>query len=79
MGVYPPDMHLDWAGDGEEDEVPLLAILDTSVSEEEFHRESIVARQKTKGRRDVLNLKSSINYGDDYATSQHQKSKAHMM
>jgi len=51
-------MHLDLAGDGEEYEVPLLAILDASASEEEFHRESIVARQKTKGRREVLNLKS---------------------
>jgi hypothetical protein len=53
LGVYSPDMHLDWAKDGEEDEVPLLAILDASVSEVEFHRESMVARQKTKGRRVV--------------------------
>jgi hypothetical protein len=72
-------MPLDWAADGEEDEVPLLAILDASVSEEEFHYESMVLRQKTKGRKEVLNLKSSINYGDDYATSGRRKSKAHMM
>jgi len=78
LGVYPPDMPLDWAMNGEEDEVPLFPILDVSVNEEEFHRESIVACQKTSGRRDVLNLKSSINYGDDYATFWHQKSKAHM-
>jgi hypothetical protein len=58
-------MPLDWAVDGEEDDVPLLAILATSVSEEEFHRETMVVRQKTKGRKDVLNLKSSINYGND--------------
>jgi hypothetical protein len=38
LGVYPLD---------EEDELPLLAILDASVSEEEFHRESMVACQKT--------------------------------
>jgi len=35
--------------------------------------------QKTKSRREMLNLKSSINYGDDYATSWHRKRKAHMM
>jgi hypothetical protein len=38
LGVNPPD---------EEDEASLLAILDASVSEEEFHREYMVARQKT--------------------------------
>jgi hypothetical protein len=30
--------------------------------EDEFHREIMVARQKTKGRRELLNLKRSINY-----------------
>jgi hypothetical protein len=70
LGVYPLD---------EEDEASLLAILDARVSEEEFHRESMVARQKTKGRREMLNLKSSVNYGDDYATSRRRKSKAYMM
>jgi hypothetical protein len=70
LGVYPPD---------EEDEVSLLAILDANISEEEFHRESMVACQKTKGRREMLNLKSSINYGDDYATSRRWQGKAHMM
>jgi hypothetical protein len=58
-------MPLDWAADG--------------VSEEEFHRETIVARQKTKGKREVLNLKSSINYGDDCATPRRWKGKAHMI
>jgi hypothetical protein len=88
LGVYPPDMHLDWAGDCEEDEAQLLEILDASVNEEEFLQESMVARQKTKenasgdftdaieedhfrivklgrlkikGRRELLNLNSSIN------------------
>jgi hypothetical protein len=32
LDIYPPDMPLDWAADGEEDEIPLLAILDVSVS-----------------------------------------------
>jgi len=49
LGVYSPD---------EEDEAPLLAILNASSSEEEFHRESMVARQKTKDRREMLNLKT---------------------
>lgn len=39
LGVYPLN---------EEDELPLLAILDASVSEEEFHGESMVACQKPK-------------------------------
>jgi hypothetical protein len=60
LGVYPPD---------EVDEASLLAIVDSSISEEEFHQESVVARQKNKGRREMLNLKSSVNYGNDYATS----------
>jgi hypothetical protein len=79
LDVYPPDMPLDWAADGEEDEVPLLAILDPSVSKEKFHQETMVAHQKTKGRGEVLNLKSSINYDNDCATSQRRKGKAHMM
>jgi hypothetical protein len=70
LGVYLPD---------EEDEASVLAILDASVNEEEFHREAMVARQKTKGKREVLNLKSSIIYGDDYSSSRHWKGKAHVM
>jgi hypothetical protein len=69
LGVYSPDMPLDWTADREVDEVLLLPILDASVSKEELHRETMVAHQKTKGRADVLNLKSSINYDNDYATS----------
>lgn len=61
LGVYLPNMHLDWVEDCEEDEVLLLDIFDASVSEEEFLLESMVTRQKTKGRREVLNLKNSIN------------------
>lgn len=79
IGRMAPDMPLDWVADGEEDEVPLLAFLDANVNKEEFHRETMIACQKTKGRREVLNLKSSINYGDNYVTSRHQKGKAYKM
>jgi hypothetical protein len=60
LGILHPDMPLDWAMDGVHGEDPSLAIMD--AIEEEFHRERIIARQKTKGRRELLNLKSSINY-----------------
>jgi len=53
-----------------------LAILD--AMEEEIHRDKMVARQKTKGKRELLNLKSSINYGDVSAPSRRWKCKAHM-
>jgi hypothetical protein len=46
--------------DGDQGEDPSLAILD--AIEEEFHRETMVVCQKTKDRRELLNLKSSINY-----------------
>jgi hypothetical protein len=62
LGVCPPDMPLDWVSDGVEDEDPSFAILD--AIEEDFHRVKKVARLKIKGRREVLNLKSSINYGN---------------
>jgi hypothetical protein len=48
-----------------------LAIWD--VMEEEFLREKILARQKSKGKRELLNLQSSINYGDGLASSRHKK------
>jgi hypothetical protein len=70
LGVYLLD---------EVDEASLLAIVDSSVSEEEFHQESVVARQKNKGQRETLNLKSFVNYGNDYATSRSWKGKVHMI
>jgi hypothetical protein len=60
-------MPLDWAMDGDEGDNLSLAILD--AIEDEFYWETMVARQKTKGRRKLLNLKSFINYGDASAPS----------
>jgi hypothetical protein len=53
-----------------------LAILD--AMEDEFHRDKMIAHQKTKGKRELLSLKSSINYGDASAPSRHGKGKALM-
>jgi hypothetical protein len=53
-------MPLDWAMDGDHGEQS-LAILD--AIEEKFHRENMIACQKTKGKRELLNLKSSIDSG----------------
>jgi len=76
LGILHLDMPLDWAMDGVHGEVPSLAILD--AIEEEFHRKKMIAHQKTKGMRELLNLKSSINYGDASTPSRHWKGKAHM-
>jgi hypothetical protein len=46
--------------------------------EEEFYWDKMIARQKTKGNRELLNLKSSINYGDVSAPSRRWKGKTHM-
>jgi 5-enolpyruvylshikimate-3-phosphate synthase len=54
-----------------------LAILD--ALEEDIHREKMIARQKTKGKRKLLNLKSSINYGNASTSSRHWKGKALLM
>jgi hypothetical protein len=54
-----------------------LAILD--ALEEDIHREKMIARQKTKGKRKLLNLKSSINYGNASTSSSNWKGKALMM
>jgi hypothetical protein len=41
-----------------------------------FH---LLIKKKTKGRREILHLVNSINYGDVSASSRHMKSKAHMV
>jgi hypothetical protein len=63
--------------DCDEGEDLSLAIQD--AIDEEFHWKTMVVRQKTKGVRDLLNLKSSINYGDTSGPSRRWKGKAHMM
>jgi hypothetical protein len=77
LGVLPPDLALDWELDSDEDMAPSLAILE--AIEEDFHQGVKAARPKTKGRREVLNLVSSINYGDSTASSRLRKGKAHMV
>jgi len=47
--------------------------------EEDIHRDKMIARQKTKGKRELLNLKSSINNGDASTSSKHWKGKALML
>lgn len=70
-------MALDWELDRVDDEDVSLAIMD--AFEEDFLRKVKVARPKTKGRREILNLFSTINYGDASASSRHRKGKAHML
>jgi len=58
--------------DGFQDEES-LAIFD--ALEKEIHRDKMIARQKSKGKRELLNLKSSINYGDVSTSSSVGKEK----
>jgi hypothetical protein len=77
LGVLPPDLALDWELDSVEDMDPSLAILE--AIEEDNHRGVKAARPKTKGRREVMNFVSSINYGDSSASSRLKKGNAHMV
>lgn len=77
MGVLPPNMALDCELGGVEDADLSLAILD--AFEEDFLLEVKVVRPKTKGRMEILNLVSSINYGDARASTRHRKGKAHVL
>jgi len=77
LGVLPPNLALDWELDSDEDVYLSLAILE--AIEEDFHRGVKVARPKTKGKREVLNLVSSINYGDVSASSRLRKGKVHIL
>jgi hypothetical protein len=47
--------------------------------EEDFHRVKKGKRLKIKGRREVLNLKGSINYGDASVSSRSRKGKAQVL
>jgi hypothetical protein len=57
--------------DGEEDDDPSLAILEDI--EEDYHQVVKVAHPKSKGKKELLNLKSSINYGDANSSYRHRK------
>jgi hypothetical protein len=70
-------MPLDWVSDGAKDEYLSFAILD--AIEEDFHRVNKGTRLKIKGRRYVLNLKNSINYGDASLPSRRMKGKAQVL
>jgi hypothetical protein len=65
-----PDLSLDWMSDGVGDEDPSFVILD--AIEEDFHRGK-KGSLKIKGKRDVLNLKSSIEYSDASVPSRRRK------
>ena len=77
LDAYFLDMSLDWLMDGEEDKDLSLAILEDI--EEDYHRVVKVAHPKSLGKRVLLNLKSSINYGDASSSSRRGKRKAHIM
>jgi hypothetical protein len=62
---------------GEEVEDPSLEFQD--AIEEDLLRIVKLARPKNKGRREVLNLNSSINYGDASVSSRQGKGKAHVL
>jgi len=70
-------MALDWELDRVEDEDSSLAIMD--AFKENFLQKVKVTRPKTKGRKEILNLVSTINYGDASVSSRHKKGKAHVL
>jgi len=41
--------------------------------------EEMIKRQKTKGKKELLNLQSSVNYGDSKISSRCRKGKTHVM
>jgi hypothetical protein len=58
--------------------IPLSFISGNKYSISQWNTHS-ANQTRPKGRREMLNLKSSINYGDDYASSRRLEGKAHMM
>jgi hypothetical protein len=63
--------------DGAEDDDSALALLD--AIEEDFHRGSMGKRYKIKGRRELQNLKSSINYDVASVHSRSRRGKAQVL
>jgi hypothetical protein len=54
------------------------------VSEEHNERfkaimEEMIKRQKTKGKKELLNLQSYVNYGDSKISSRCRKGNTHVM
>jgi hypothetical protein len=47
--------------------------------EEEFQRDKMISRQKSKGKRELLNLHSFINYGDSKPFARSRKGKNLML
>jgi hypothetical protein len=62
-------MSLDWTIDGDFEEA--LAIQD--AIEEEFLHEKMIAHQKSKGKRELQNSQSSVNYGVALDSSRRRK------
>jgi hypothetical protein len=60
-----------------EDEGTSFALLD--AIEEDFHRVNKGKHLKIKGRREMQNLKSSINYGDASVLSRSRKGKTQVL
>lgn len=54
-----------------------LAIRD--AMKKDFQLEKMITHQKSKGKRELLNLHSSINYGVAKDPSRSRKGKAHIM
>jgi hypothetical protein len=67
----------DGVSNGEEVEDPSLEIQD--AIEEDLLQIVKLVRPKNKGRREVLNLNSSINYGDASMSFRPGKGKAHVL
>jgi hypothetical protein len=65
---------LDWIYSDEDEDLTLVL---SNAVEEDLHREVEVARPKSKGKRELFNLKSSVNYGDTYTSNQRRRGKAH--
>jgi len=75
FGMRKMIIGMDWASDGAFGE-EAMAIWD--AMEEDFQGDKMIARQKSKGKRELLNLHSSINYNDAKDSFRRRKGKAHM-
>jgi hypothetical protein len=73
---FPTD-DKDGVSNGEEVKDPSLEFQD--AIEEDLLRIVKLAHPKNKGRREVLNLNSSINYGDASVSSRQGKCNAHVL